>query len=83
MKAKSEIYCVKWNKFVGKDDIYWTTYTLSVPVVFGQDVCPQKITLSKDNKHITIYFSNDTSLTIAYTEEVQIFRRKINDNTGS
>lgn len=79
MKAKSEIYCVKFNRCVVSNDILWTTYTLNVPVAIGNPTCPLKIILSKDNKHITIYFSNDTSLTIGYTEDVQVYKRKITE----
>ena len=78
MKAKSEIYAIKFNKLITEKDIYHTVYTLGVSILhWGKMIKPLKITFDKDGKHITTYFDDKTSHTIFYSDTCEIFKRVI------
>jgi len=76
MKINEEIYCVRYNKIMLKDDMHVMTYTIDVPVVttLGQ-VIPKSIIL-KEGK-VIISFSNKTKHIIFYTQDVELFTREI------
>lgn len=74
MTKDEEIYAIRFNKVVLKDDIHMITYTLGVPVFAqGTMVVPKSITLAKDK--ITTTFNDGTKHIIHYTEDVEIFIR--------
>jgi len=75
MKAKTEIYAIRFNRCVLRDDIHVTTYTVGVPYL-GMKI-PLKITFDKDGKHITTYFDDKTSHTIFFAEDCELFKRVI------
>lgn len=78
MKARTEIYSLRFN-FVRTDkDMLCTTYTIGVPFLAGTKlITPLKITFDKDKKHITTYFDDKTSHSIFFGEDVEIFKRVI------
>lgn len=74
MTKNEEIYAIRFNKVVLKDDMHMITYTLGVPVFAqGVMVIPKSITLAKDK--ITTTFDDGTKHIIHYTEDVEIFTR--------
>jgi hypothetical protein len=76
MKAKEEIYSVKFNKFLSSTDMMFTVYTLGVPFMSGQTiVTPQEISLKGDK--ITITFEGGLKHTIHYNNDVEIFERPV------
>jgi hypothetical protein len=76
MKAKEEIYSVKFNKFISSTDMMFTVYTLGVPFMSGQTiVTPESITLKGDK--ITITFEEGLKHTISYNTDVEIFERPV------
>ena len=78
MKSKTEIYSLRFN-FVRTDkDLLCTTYTIGVPFLAGTKlITPLKIIFDKDKKHITTYFDDKTSHSIFFGEDVEIFKRVI------
>lgn len=82
MKKKTEIYQIRFNHVRTEKDMYSTTYTLGVPAnVNGLFVIPLRIITDKDYKRITTFFDNDTSHTIALSDDVEIFKRVIKPKT--
>lgn len=78
MKAKTEIYSIRFNHVKTAQDILCTTYTIGVPFLAGTKlITPLKITFDKDKKHITTYFDDKTSHTVYFAEDVEIFKRVI------
>ena len=77
MKTNEEIYCIRFNKCVLKDDIHSTMYTLGMPTptTLGL-IIPESIILNKTTKRIIIKFDNGTSHDIGFTEDVELFRRE-------
>lgn len=74
MKVPQEIFSIRFNKCILKDDIHVTTYTLGVPIVgSGVMVVPLKIELKEDK--ITTTFDNKTSHVIHYTQDCELFYR--------
>lgn len=80
MKSKTEIYSLRFN-FVRTDkDLLCTTYTIGVPFLAGTKlITPLKITFDKDGKHITTYFDDKTSHTVYFADDVEIFKRIIDE----
>ena len=78
-----EIYSVRLNKAVLKDgDIHFTTYTVGQASVFGMTInIPLSITL-KDNK-ITVEFDNNARHVFTYSDDVELFMRKIEKDGGN
>ena len=76
MKINEEIYCVRYNKIILKDDMHVMTYTIDVPVVttLGQ-VIPKSIIL-KEGK-IIVTFDNKTHHVFFYNSDVELFIREI------
>ena len=76
MKINEEIYCVRYNKIILKDDMHVMTYTIDVPVVttLGQ-VIPKSIIL-KEGK-IIVTFDNKTRHVFFYNSDVELFIREI------
>lgn len=75
MKANEEIYCVRFNKCVLKDDIHSTMYTLGVPTptTLGL-IIPESIILKGEK--ITVTFDNKTKHIIHYAQDVELFIRE-------
>ena len=76
MKVNEEIYCVRYNKIILKDDMHVMTYTIDVPVVtaLGQ-IIPKSIIL-KEGK-IIVTFDNKTRHVFFYNSDVELFIREI------
>jgi len=75
MKLTEEIFSVRFNKVLLKDDLHVTTYTLGVPIMGGGAMTiPLKIEL-KNDKIITT-FNNNTKHIFHYTQDVEYFTRE-------
>ncbi len=78
MKTKTIVYSIRFNHCRTDKDMFTTTYTVGVPFLSGGKlITPLKITFDKDGKRITTYFDDDTSHTIALTDDVEIFKKVI------
>jgi hypothetical protein len=78
MKQKTEIFSIRFAHVRIATDILSTTYTIGTPFLSGgRLVTPLKIVMSEDKKHITTFFDDDSSHILWYTEDVEIFKRKI------
>jgi len=83
MKTKTEIYSIRFNHLRTATDIFCTTYTLGAAVLIGNTVrTPTKITIEPSGKRITTFFDDDTSHTLALTDDIEIFKRIINGKTN-
>ena len=82
MKSKTEIYSIRFNHVKTAQDILCTTYTVGASFLAGsKSVTPLKITFDKDGKHITTYFDDKTSHCIFRADDVEIFKRVIDNGT--
>jgi hypothetical protein len=71
-----EIYCIRFNKVLLKDDLHVTSYEVGIPtLVMGMMKTPLKITLIKNK--FTVNFDDNTSHVIPLTESVEYFERLI------
>jgi hypothetical protein len=76
MKAKEEIYRVKFDRFMTEKDMMFTVYELGVPIISGNIlITPQEISLKGDK--ITITFEGGLKHTIHYNNDVEIFERPV------
>jgi len=76
MKANEEIYCVRYNKIMLKDDMHVMTYTIDIPVVTALGLIIPKSIILKGDK-ITVAFDNKTKHIIHYAQDVELFIREI------
>jgi hypothetical protein len=77
MKAKTEIYSVKFNKYTQPNgDVAFSLYTIGVTyTVADKEITPTKIEIVKDR--IKVSFEDGGKHTFGYGADVEIFERPI------
>jgi len=79
MKSTEEIYAVRFNKAVLKDDIHFTMYTLGVPIGTAIELVIPTSIIQKEDK-IIVSFNNNTKHIFFYNSDVELFTREIEKN---